>query len=177
MKGIVDITCENGVRDNSEGLMVLGTIQDVSNNELKVVTNNGIMEFALTKATQMMDESRNAVQPAVMSPGSEVRIMTKGHNTELKPIASIVVLMSALSINEQEVPTTQLMVYPNPASSIVTFGAMEYDTITITTMLGQTIAQLKNTNTYDASSLTPGTYIVRATKAGKTSVTMMQITR
>ena len=177
LKGIVDINCENGVRDNTEGLMVLGTIQDVSNNELKVVTNNGIMEFALTKATQMMDESRNAVQPAVMSPGSEVRIMTKGHNTELKPIASIVVLMSALSINEQEVPTTQLMVYPNPASSIVTFGAMDYETITITTMLGQTIAQLKNTNTYDASSLTPGTYIVRATKAGKTSVTMMQITR
>ena len=177
LKGIVDINCENGVRDNSEGLMVLGTIQDVSNNELKVVTNNGIMEFALTKATQMMDESRNAVQPAVMSPGSEVRIMTKGHNTELKPIASIVVLMSALSINEQEVPTTQLMVYPNPASSIVTFGAMEYDTITITTMLGQTIAQLINTNTFDASSLTPGTYIVRATKAGKISVTMMQITR
>ena len=177
LKGIVDINCENGVRDNTEGLMVLGTIQDVSNNELKVVTNNGIMEFALTKATQMMDESRNAVQPAVMSPGSEVRIMTKGHNTELKPIASIVVLMSALSINEQEVPTTQLMVYPNPASSIVTFGAMDYETITITTMLGQTIAQLINTNTFDASSLTPGTYIVRATKAGKTSLTMMQITR
>ena len=177
LKGIVDINCENGVRDNTEGLMVLGTIQDVSNNELKVVTNNGIMEFALTKATQMMDESRNAVQPAVMSPGSEVRIMTKGHNTEFKPIASTVVLMSALSINEQEVPTTQLMVYPNPASSIVTFGAMDYDSITISTMLGQTIAQLNNTHTYDASSLTPGTYIVRATKAGKTSVTMMQITR
>ena len=177
LKGIVDINCENGVRDNSEGLMVLGTIQDVSNNELKVVTSNGIMQFALTKATQMMDESRNSVQPALMSPGSEVRIMTKGHNTELKPIASTVVLMSALSINEQEIPTTQLMVYPNPASSFVTFGAMDYETITITTMLGQTITQLKNTNTYDASSLTPGTYIVRATKAGKTSVTMMQITR
>lgn len=177
LKGIVDINCENGVRDNTEGLMILGTIQEVSNNELKVVTNNGIMEFALTKATQMMDESRNSVQPAVMSPGSEVRIMTKGHNTEFKPIASTVVLMSALSINEQEVPTTQLMVYPNPASSIVTFGVMEYETITISTMLGQTIAQLNNTNTYDASSLTPGTYIVRATKAGNTSVTMMQITR
>ncbi len=177
LKGIVDINCENGVRDNSEGLMVLGTIQDVSNNELKVVTSNGIMQFALTKATQMMDESRNSVQPALMSPGSEVRIMTKGHNTELKPIASTVVLMSALSINEQEVPTTQLMVYPNPASSIVSFGAMDYETITIATMLGQTIAQLNNTHTYDASSLTPGTYIVCATKAGKTSVTMMQITR
>ncbi|MFM7544768.1 MAG: T9SS type A sorting domain-containing protein [Ignavibacteria bacterium] len=177
LKGIVDINCENGVRDNSEGLMVLGTIQDVSNNELKVVTNNGVMQFVLTKATQMMDESRNSVQPALMSPGSEVRIMTKGHNTELKPIASTVVLMSALSINEQEIPTTQLMVYPNPASSIVTFGAMDYDAITITTMLGQTIAQLNNTHTYDASSLTPGTYIVRATKAGKTSVTMMQISR
>jgi hypothetical protein len=112
-----------------------------------------------------------------MSPGSEVRIMTKGHNVELKPIASTVVLMSALSINEQEIPTTQLMVYPNPASSIVTFGAMDYDSITISTMLGQTIAQLNNSHTYDASSLTPGTYIVRATKAGKTSVTMIQITR
>jgi hypothetical protein len=177
LQGIVDITCENGNRDNSEGLMVLGTIQDVSNNELKVVTNNGIMQFALTKATQMMDESRNTVQPALMSPGSEVRIMTKGHNVELKPIASTVVLMSALSINEQEIPTTQLMVYPNPASSLVTFGAMDYDSITISTMLGQTIAQLNNTHTYDASSLTPGTYIVRATKAGKSSVTMMQITR
>ena len=177
LQGIVDITCENGVRDNSEGLMVLGTIQEVSNNELKVVTSNGIMQFALTKATQMMDESRNAVQPAVMSPGSEVRIMTKGHNAELKPIASTVVLMSALSINDQEIPTTPLMVYPNPASSLVTFGAMNYDTITISTMLGQTIAQLNNTHTYDASSLTPGTYIVRAAKAGKTSVTMMQISR
>jgi hypothetical protein len=135
------------------------------------------MQFALTKATQMMDESRNAVQPALMSPGSEVRIMTKGHNVELKPIASTVVLMSALSINEQEIPTTQLMVYPNPASSIVTFGAMDYDSITIATVLGQTVAQLNNTHTYDASSLTPGTYIVRATKAGNTSVTMMQISR
>jgi len=177
LQGIVDITCENGVRDNTEGLMVLGTIQDVSDNELKVVTNNGIMQFALTKATQMMDESRNNVQPALMSPGSEVRIMTKGHNTELKPIATTVVLMSALSVDEQELPTSQLMVYPNPASSIVTFGALDYETITISTMLGQTIAQLKNTNTFDASSLSPGTYMVRATKAGKTSVTMMQITR
>jgi hypothetical protein len=177
LQGIVDITCENGVRDNTDGLMVLGTIQDVSNNELKVVTNNGIMQFALTKATQMMDETRNNVQPALMSPGSEVRIMTKGHNTELKPIATTVVLMSALSVDEQELPTSQLMVYPNPASSIVTFGAMDYDTITISTMLGQTIAQLKNTNTFDASSLSPGTYMVRATKAGNTSVTMMQITR
>jgi hypothetical protein len=177
LQGIVDITCENGVRDNTDGLMVLGTIQDVSNNELKVVTNNGIMQFALTKATQMMDETRNNVQPALMSPGSEVRIMTKGHNTELKPIATTVVLMSALSVVEQELPNSQLMVYPNPASSIVTFGAMDYDTITISTMLGQTIAQLKNTNTFDASSLSPGTYMVRATKAGNTSVTMMQITR
>lgn len=177
LKGIVDINCENGVRDNSEGLMVLGTIQEVSNNELKVVTSNGIMQFALTKATQMMDESRNAVQPAVMSPGSEVRIMTKGHNAELKPIASTVVLMSALSINEQEIPPAHVIVYPNPASSIVTFGAIDYDTITISTMLGQTIVQLNNTHTYDACSLTPGTYIVRATKAGNTSVTMMQISR
>ncbi|MFZ9978312.1 MAG: hypothetical protein ACO3GR_09490, partial [Candidatus Kapaibacteriota bacterium] len=127
LQGIVDITCENGVRDNSEGLMVLGTIQEVDNNELKVVTSNGIMQFALTKATQMMDESRNAVQPAVMSPGSEVRIMTKGHNAELKPIASTVVLMSALSINEQEIPPAHVIVYPNPASSLVTFGAMDYD--------------------------------------------------
>jgi hypothetical protein len=177
LQGIVDITCENGVRDNTDGLMVLGTIQDVSNNELKVVTNNGIMQFALTKATQMMDETRNNVQPALMSPGSEVRIMTKGHNTELKPIATTVVLMSALNVDEQELPNSQLMVYPNPASSIVTFGVMDYETITISTMLGQTIAQLKNTNTFDASSLSPGTYMVRATKAGNTSVTMMQITR
>jgi len=157
--------------------MVMGTIQDVSNNELKVVTNNGIMQFALTKATQMMDETRNNVQPALMSPGSEVRIMTKGHNTELKPIATTVVLMSALSVDEQELPTSQLMVYPNPASSIVTFGAMDYDTIIISTMLGQTVAELKNVNTFDASSLVPGSYMVRATKSGKTSVTMMQITR
>jgi hypothetical protein len=177
LQGIVDITCENGVRDNTDGLMVIGTIQDVSNNELKVVTNNGIMQFALTKATQMMDETRNNVQPALMSPGSEVRIMTKGHNTELKPIATTVVLMSALNVDEQELPNSQLMVYPNPASSIVTFGAMDYDTITISTMLGQTVAELKNVNTFDASSLVPGAYMVRATKAGKTSVTMMQITR
>ncbi|MFN4903571.1 MAG: T9SS type A sorting domain-containing protein, partial [Ignavibacteria bacterium] len=86
-------------------------------------------------------------------------------------------LMSALSINEQEIPPAHVIVYPNPASSIVSFGAMDYDSITITTVLGQTIAQLNNTHTYDASSLIPGTYIIRATKAGKTSVTMMQISR
>ena len=177
LQGIVDITCENGVRDNSDGLMVMGTIQDVSNNELKVVTNNGIMQFAITPATQMMDETRNTLQASAMSPGSEVRIMTKSHNNELKPIASSVVLMSALSVDEQELPTSQLMVYPNPASSIVTFGAMDYETITISTMLGQTVAELKNVHTFDASSLVPGAYMVRASKSGRTFVTMMQITR
>jgi hypothetical protein len=177
LQGIVDITCENGIRNNTDGLMVMGSIQEVSNNELKVVTNNGIMQFAITPATQMMDETRNTLQASSMLPGSEVRIMTKSHNYELKPIASTVVLMSVLSVDEQELPISKLMVYPNPANSVVTFGGMDYDTITISTMLGQTIAVLKNVHTFDASSLVPGSYIVRATKAGNTSMTMMQVTR
>jgi hypothetical protein len=177
LQGIVDITCENGIRNNTDGLMVMGSIQEVSNNELKVVTNNGIMQFAITPATQMMDETRNTLQASSMLPGSEVRIMTKSHNYELKPIASTVVLMSVLSVDEQELPISKLMVYPNPANSVVTFGGMDYDTITISTMLGQTIAELKNVHTFDASSLVPGSYMVRATKAGNTSVTMMQVTR
>lgn len=177
LQGIVDITCENGIRNNTDGLMVVGSIQEVSNNELKVVTNNGIMQFVITPATQMMDETRNTLQASAMNPGSEVRIMTKSHNSELKPIASTVVLMSVLSVDEQELSLSKLMVYPNPGNSVVTIGGMDYDTITISTMLGQTIAELKNVHTFDTSSLVPGSYMVRATKAGNTYVTMMQVTR
>ena len=135
------------------------------------------MQFAITKATQMMDELRNTLQPISMSPGSEVRIMTKGHDTELKPIASTVVLMNALSINEKEKPQSQLIVYPNPASSLITFGSMDFDTITISNMLGQTLVELNATNTFDASSLNPGSYLIRATKSGKSFYTILQITR
>ena len=177
LQGIVDITCENGVRDNEDGLMVRGRIEEVSNNVLTVFTNSGIMQFAITKATQMMDELRNTLQPISMSPGSEVRIMTKGHNTELKPIASIVVLMNALSINEPEIPQSQLIVYPNPASSVVSFGSMDYDTITISNMLGQTVKELNDVNTFDASSLYPGSYIIRATQSGKSFYTILHIAR
>ena len=177
LQGIVDITCENGVRDNEDGLMVRGRIEEVSNNVLTVFTNSGIMQFAITKATQMMDELRNTLQPISMSPGSEVRIMTKGHNTELKPIASTVVLMNALSINEPEIPQSQLIVYPNPASSFVSFGSMDYDTITISNMLGQTVKELNDVNTFDASSLNPGSYIIRATQSGKSFYTILHIAR
>ena len=177
LQGIVDITCENGVRDNEDGLMVRGRIEEVSNNVLTVSTNSGIMQFAITKATQMMDELRNTLQPISMSPGSEVRIMTKGHDTELKPIASTVVLMNALSINEPEIPQSQLIVYPNPASSVVSFGSMDYDTITISNMLGQTVRELNDVNTFDASSLNPGSYIIRATQSGKSFYTILHIAR
>ena len=177
LQGIVDITCENGVRDNEDGLMVRGRIEEVSNNVLTVFTNSGIMQFAITKATQMMDELRNTLKPISMSPGSEVRIMTKGHDTELKPIASTVVLMNALSINEPEIPQSQLIVYPNPASSVVSFGSMDYDTITISNMLGQTVRELNDVNTFDASSLNPGSYIIRATQSGKSFYTILHIAR
>jgi hypothetical protein len=177
LQGIVDITCENGVRDNEDGLMVRGRIEEVSNNVLTVSTNSGIMQFAITKATQMMDELRNTLQPISMSPGSEVRIMTKGHDTELKPIASTVVLMNALSINEQEKPQSQLIVYPNPASSLITIGSMDFDTITISNMLGQTLVELNATNTFDASSLNPGSYLIRATNSGKSFYTILHINR
>ena len=177
LQGIVDITCENGVRDNEDGLMVRGRIEEVSNNVLTVSTISGIMQFAITKATQMMDELRNTLQPISMSPGSEVRIMTKGHDTELKPIASTVVLMNALSINEPEIPQSQLIVYPNPASSVVSFGSMDYDTITISNMLGQTVKELNDVNTFDASSLNPGSYIIRATQSGKSFYTILHIAR
>ena len=177
LQGIVDITCENGVRDNEDGLMVRGRIEEVSDNVLTVSTNSGIMQFAITKATQMMDELRNTLQPISMSPGSEVRIMTKGHDTELKPIASTVVLMNALSINEPEIPQSQLIVYPNPASSVVSFGSMDYDTITISNMLGQTVKELNDVNTFDASSLYPGSYIIRATQSGKSFYTILHIAR
>lgn len=177
LQGIVDITCENGVRDNEDGLMVRGRIEEVSNNVLTVSTKSGIMQFAITKATQMMDELRNPLQPISMSPGSEVRIMTKGHDTELKPIASTVVLMNALSINEPEMPQSQLIVYPNPASSVVSFGSMDYDTITISNMLGQTVRELNDVNTFDASALYPGSYIIRATQSGKSFYTILHIAR
>ena len=177
LKGIVDITCENGVRDNEDGLMVRGKIEEVANNVLTVSTNSGIMQFAITKATQMVDELRNTLQPISMSPGSEVRIMTKGHNTELKPIASTVVLMNGLSINEPEIPQSQFIVYPNPASSVVSFGSVDYDTITISNMLGQTVKELSFVNTFDASSLNPGSYIIRAKQSGKSFYTILHIAR
>jgi hypothetical protein len=177
LKGIVDINCENGVRDNADGLMVRGSIEKVSQDELIVSTNSGIMQFAITKATQMMDELRNTVQPVLMSPGSEVRIMTKGHNTDLKPIASTVVLVNPLSVNEKELQQSQMIIYPNPASSLITFGSMDYDTITISNMIGQTLVQLNSVNTFDASSLNPGSYLIRATKSGKPFYTILQVTR
>ena len=79
--------------------------------------------------------------------------------------------------NEQEIPQSQLIVYPNPASSFVSFGSMDYDTITISNMLGQTVRELNTMNTFDASSLYSGSYIIRATKSGKSFFTILQIAR
>ncbi len=67
--------------------------------------------------------------------------------------------------------------YRNPASCFVSFRSMDYDTITISNMPGQTLVELNTVNTFDASSLNPGSYIIRATKSEKSFYTILQITR
>ncbi|MFN5875863.1 MAG: T9SS type A sorting domain-containing protein, partial [Ignavibacteria bacterium] len=67
-----------------------------------------------------------------------------------------------------------LTVYPNPASKSVTFGSnVPFETITISNVLGTHIAELRNTTTFDVSSLAPGTYVVSGQRGAQRIVTMM----
>ena len=154
--------------------MVIGQLTRVADGMLEVATAMGDMQFAITPATQMMDEQRNTLGAESMVPGSAIRIMSRNHTADRNPIASTVVLLSATSVDEIADDAATLTVYPNPASKSVTFGSnVPFETITISNVLGTHIAELRNTTTFDVSSLAPGTYVVSGQRGAQRIVTMM----
>lgn len=169
----VDVSCENGVRQSADPTMITGVLNSVADNELTISTQSGEMVFALTPATQMMDEKRSTLTTEYMTAGSAVRVMSKNHNAALTPIASMVVLLSTTNVHDDEDITSDLTVYPNPASGIVTFQSAEsFDLITISDMLGARVAELRGTATLDVSALAPGTYVVNAQRGLQRIATM-----
>ena len=130
--------------------------------------------FALTPATQMMDEKRNTLGAANMTPGSAVRVMSKSHTTSLTPIASTVVLLSTTRVDETMNDAASLTAHPNPASTTVTFSSiLPFDTIIISNILGSHIAELRYATTFDVSSLSPGMYVVTGQRGTERVTTLM----
>jgi hypothetical protein len=85
----------------------------------------------------------------------------------------MVVLLSTTNVHDDEDITSDLTVYPNPASGIVTFQSAEsFDLITISDMLGARVAELRGTATLDVSALAPGTYVVNAQRGLQRIATM-----
>jgi len=174
LQAFVDVSCENGVRQSVDPTMIVGVLKGVVNNELTISTQSGEMVFAISAATQMMDEKRSTLTAENMTTGSAVRVMAKNHNTALTPIASMVVLLSTTSVDDEQAYVSDLTVYPNPASGIVTFQSAEpFDSITISDLLGARVAELRGTATFDASALAPGTYVVNAQRGLLRITTML----
>ena len=100
--------------------------------------------------------------------------MARNHTAERNPIAATVVLLSTTSVDEEVATSSELAVYPNPATDVVTFSsAIPFETITITNMLGARVAELRGTATFDVSTLAAGTYVVNAQRGTQRIVTMM----
>ena len=174
LRGIVDVACNSHAGPDNNPTMVLGQLTRVANGMLEVATAMGDMKFAITPATQMMDEQRNTLGAESMLPGSPIRIMARNHTSERNPIASTVVLLSTTNVDEEVATSSELAVYPNPAADVVTFSsAIPFETITITNMLGARVAELAATSTLDVSDLPAGTYIVSAQRGAQRVTTMM----
>jgi len=174
LRGLVDAACNDHSKLTNNSTMVIGQLKTVENNQLVVSTSAGEMMFAITPATQMMDESRNTLGAENMAPGKTVRVMAKNHTTERTPIASTVVLLSTTSVDHDINAASDLLVYPNPATDVVTFNSsVPFETITISNMLGSRIASLHAAATFDVSALAPGTYVVNAQRGAQRVVTMM----
>lgn len=174
LRGIVDVACNSHAGPDNNPTMVLGQLTRVANGMLEVATAMGDMKFAITPATQMMDEQRNTLGAESMLPGSPIRIMARNHTSERNPIAATVVLLSTTSINEEVSTSSDLAVYPNPASDVVTFSStIPFENITITNMLGARVAELRGTTTLDVSELPAGSYIVHAQRGTQRIVTTM----
>ena len=174
LRGIVDVACNSHAGPDNNPTMVLGQLTRVANGMLEVATAMGDMKFAITPATQMMDEQRNTLGAESMLPGSPIRIMARNHTSERNPIASTVVLLSTTNVDEEVATSSELAVYPNPATDVVTFSsAIPFETITITNMLGARVAELRGTATFDVSELPAGSYIVHAQRGTQRIVTTM----
>ncbi len=174
LRGLVDATCNDHWKPSNDPTMVTGRLRTVENNQLVVSTAAGEMMFAITPATQMMDERRNTLAAKNMTLGSTVRVTSKNHTIERQPIASTVVLLSTTSIDEDVRSESDLAVYPNPAIDVVQFNsAFPFESITITNMLGSIVAELRGTSTLDVSALACGTYVVTAQHGTQRSVKMM----
>lgn len=174
LRGLIDASCNDHWKPSNNSAMVVGQLKTVENNKLTVSTAAGEMMFAITPVTQMMDERRNTLGAKNMTPGSSVRIMAKNHTAQRTPIASTVVLLSTTRVNEDDRSASDLVVYPNPATDVVQFNsAVPFESVTITNMLGSSVAELRGTTTLDVSALAAGTYVVTAQRGTQRSVTMM----
>lgn len=174
LRGLVDVSCNDHNRPSNDPTMVIGQLKTVENNQLVVSTAAGEMMFAITPVTQMMDEQRNTLGADNMTPGSTVRVMAKNHTMELMPIASKVVLLSTTSVDNETIAPSDLAIYPNPATDVVSFSStLPFETITVTDMLGARVAELRGITALDVSTLAAGTYVVTAQRGTQSVVTMM----
>ena len=176
LRAIVDVTGDGSVRTDGDPTMIIGVLESASGGELTLSTASGTIVFALTPATQMMDEQRNTLGASSMTPGSGVRVMSKGHTTSLTPIAATVVLLSSSSVDEAESSVDDLVVFPNPATSTVSFRSeVPFESIVITTVLGDRVAELRSSASLDVSALAPGAYVVSARRGTEQVVRLLHV--
>ncbi|MFN4769129.1 MAG: T9SS type A sorting domain-containing protein [Candidatus Kapaibacterium sp.] len=178
MYATVDALCDSSSSDRTESTMVIGTSQSMSSNVFSVSTKMGDMTFAITPATQMMDEKRNLLSASSVAPGIPVRVMTRSFTADGKPIASSVVAVTSTTSVDERNESSDLTIAPNPASSMVSFSSSRpFEQITITNILGARVAELRDATRFDASELAPGLYFVNARRGAESVTRKLQIER
>ncbi len=172
-----DAVCDSIGRED-ESAMVIGRLEEIGDGHVAVSTGHGPLSFAVTPATMMMDEKRNEMHTNDLTRGMNVRVMAKSVNAARMPIAmSVIAGGRSVTTVDEPAASSELSIVPNPASGLVSFTSSHvYDTITLTNVLGSTVAVVHGT-TFDTSALPTGVYFVSAQRGTQRTTVKLHIER
>lgn len=177
LRVFVDQACDalpNGPRISK----AVGKVVGATATTIDIDTRSGVTTYMLTDDTRMMTSSQAAIELSDVSAGAMVSVMCMDHTPTGMPIAASVVLMSTTtSVDDESTSTSSLVIAPNPASTSITLaGDAEITRATIIDMQGRTV-MVASSRTLDVSQLPVGTYTVHVATATGMQTMMMQVLR
>ncbi len=177
LRVFVDQACDalpNGPRMSK----AVGKVVGATATTIDIDTRSGVTTYMLTDDTRMMTSSQTSITLSDVTAGAMVSVMCMDHTPTGMPIAASVVLMSTTtSVNDESSSTSSLVIAPNPASTSITLaGDAEITRATIIDMQGRTV-MVASSRTLDVSQLPVGTYTVQVATATGMQTMMMQVVR
>lgn len=156
----------------------VGKVVGATATTIDIDTRSGVTTYMLTDDTRMMTSSQAAIELSDVSAGAMVSVMCMDHTPTGMPIAASVVLMSTTtSVDNESTSTSSLVIAPNPASTSITLaGDAEITRATIIDMQGRTV-MVASSRTLDVSQLPVGTYTVHVATGTGMQTMMMQVVR